>query len=206
MPKRGERAPNVCKGKQFPPEILTPAEVRRLIRACSSRAPTGIRNAALIAALYRGGLRVSEALDLHVKDFDPETAVLRVLNGKGGRSRTVALDDAALTLIERWLDQRKGLGLNGRPVLFSSLKGTRLAANYVRQLLPRLAQRAGIEKRVHAHGLRHSFAAGLMAEGVPVNVISKALGHTSIATTAVYLGHIQPQQVIDTLRARTWNL
>ena len=59
---------------------------------------------------------------------------------------------------------------------------------------------------MHPHGLRHSFAAGLMAEGVPVNVISAALGHSSVATTATYLAHIQPQEVIDTLRSRSWTV
>ena len=62
--------PPTNKGRRFPAELLSPDEVRALLRACSSRAPTGIRNRALIAVLYRGGLRVSEALALHVKDID----------------------------------------------------------------------------------------------------------------------------------------
>ena len=187
-------------------EILTAEEVRALVRACSSRASTGIRNAALIGAMYRGGLRVSEVLALRVKDFDPKTGALRVLHGKGDKARAVALDDAAQTLLQRWLDRRRELGLNGRHLLFPTLAGEPLKTPYIRQLMPRLARRAGIEKRCHAHGLRHSFAAGLMAEGVPVNVISAALGHASVATTATYLGHIQPQEVIDTLRSRSWEV
>ena len=96
--------------------------------------------------------------------------------------------------------------LNGHHPLFPTLSGSRIQTQYIRALLPRLGRKAGILKRVHAHGLRHSFAAGLMAEGVSVGVISKALGHSSIATTALYLDHIQPQQVIDTLRARRASL
>ena len=69
----------VLMSTRFPPEVLTEDEVRGLTRACSSRAPTGLRNAALIAVLYRAGLRVSEALDLRVKDFNPEAGTLRVL-------------------------------------------------------------------------------------------------------------------------------
>ncbi len=68
----------------------------------------------------------------------------------------------------------------------------------------RQARRAGIDKRVHAHGLRHTHAAQLRAEGVDIGIISKQLGHRSIATTARYLDHIAPQQVIDTIRQRTW--
>ena len=92
-----------------------------------------------------------------------------------------------------------------RPVLvFCTLGGRPLTTAYVRAMLPRLARRAGIEKRVHAHGMRHSFASGLAQEGVPMNVIQAALGHSSLATTSRYLAHVAPQQVIDTLRARSW--
>jgi len=199
------RRSSPLRGRRFPIEILTPTEVSALFRACSRRAPTGIRNAALIAVLYRGGLRISEALALYPKDLNGSTGVLRILRGKGGKERTVALDDNALVLIERWKDQRNILGLNNRQPLFSTLKGRPLQASYVRALLPRLGRRAAIEKRVHAHGLRHSFAAELAAEGVPVNVISRALGHASVGNTARYIDHIQPQEVIKVLRARTWS-
>jgi site-specific recombinase XerD len=192
------------RGRRFPAEVLTNEEVSSLVRGCSSRAPTGVRNAALIAVLYRAGLRVSEALGLFPKDLDASLGTLRVLEGKGGKSRTVALDDAALALIGRWLDRRPGLGLKSSQRLFSTLQGTPMQASYIRELLPRLGRRAGIARRVHAHGLRHSFAAELMAEGAPINVISRALGHSSVATTARYLDHIAPQQVIDTLRSRHW--
>ena len=67
-------------------EILTAEEVRALVRACSSRASTGVRNAALIAVMFRGGLRISEALKLRVKDFDPQTGTLRILHLPQGLS------------------------------------------------------------------------------------------------------------------------
>ena len=72
-------------------------------------------------------------------------------------------------------------------------------------MFARLGVKAGIDKRVHPHGLRHCHAAELAAEGVPVNVISRQLGHNSIATTAKYLDHIAPQQVIETIRRRVWH-
>ena len=73
-------------------------------------------------------------------------------------------------------------------------------------IAPRLAKKAGIEKRVHPHGLRHTHAAELREEGVDIAIISRQLGHSSIATTARYLDHIAPQTVIDTVRAREWEL
>jgi integrase len=71
-------------------------------------------------------------------------------------------------------------------------------------MLKRLADKAGIEKRVHPHGLRHTHACELRQEGVDIGIISKQLGHSSTATTARYLDHIAPQAVIDIMRAREW--
>jgi site-specific recombinase XerD len=194
------------KGQRYPAEILTPVEVKPLIRACSGRAPTGIRNRGLIVVLYRGGLRISEALALKLKDLDQDAGTIRVLHGKGDRARTVGLDPTAFAVIERWLDRRSSLGINSRALLFCTLDGKPLATAYVRALLPRLAKRAGIEKRVHAHGLRHTHAAELAREGVPVNVIQAQLGHTSLAVTDRYIRHIAPEQLIEAMRARVWEL
>lgn len=194
------------KGKRYPAEPLTAEEVRKLIKACSSRAPTGIRNRALIVLLYRGGLRISEALALETKDLDRREGTVRVLHGKGDRARTIGLDPTAFSMLERWLDRRAELGINGRRRLFCTLHGEPLAAPYVRALLPRLARKAGIEKRVHAHGLRHTHAAELAREGVPMNVIQAQLGHSSLATTDRYIRHIAPEEVIGAMRARRWEL
>ena len=79
-----------------------------------------------------------------------------------------------------------------------------MAAPYVRVLLKRLAVRVGIDKRVHAHGLRHTHAAQLRAEGVDIAIISRQLGHTSITTTARYLDHLAPRAVIKAMRRRSW--
>jgi site-specific recombinase XerD len=199
LPPRNGRPP-----RRFPPEILTDGEVCRLLGACDGRSATGIRNQALIAVLYRAGLRINEALDLFPKDIDLEHGSIRILNGKGGRPRTVGIDLAAGTLVGRWLAVRAELGLGGRQPVFCTLAGARMGDAYIRVLLPRLARKAGIDKRVHAHGLRHTHAAQLRAEGVDIGIISKQLGHCSIATTARYLDHIAPQQVIETIRQRPW--
>ena len=109
--------------------------------------------------------------------------------------------------MDRWLEVRAKRGINGRNrPLFCTLDGKPVDASYVRRMLKRMASRAGIEKRVHPHGLRHTGARELLSEGVDVGVISKQLGHTSIATTARYLDHISPQRVIDTMRQRSWDL
>ena len=198
------RAVSANKGQRYPAEILTPEEVGALMRAASGRAATGLRARALLALLYRGGLRVSEALALHPKDVDERAGTVTVLRGKGGHRRVVGLDPAAFALIERWADCRRGLGIGARRPLLCTLRGAPLDPSYVRRLLPRLAARAGIAKRVHAHGLRHTHAAELAAEGKPVNLIQRQLGHSSLATTSRYLDHIAPQDVIAAMRDREW--
>ncbi len=85
-------------------------------------------------------------------------------------------------------------------------EGSPIKSAYVRVLLPRLARKAGIEKRVHAHALRHTHAAELMREGVPLNLIQRQLGHRSVATTSRYLDHLQPQEVVDAMQKRDWSL
>ena len=88
------------------------------------------------------------------------------------------------------------LGVNGHAPVLCTLKGKRVSAAYVRALLPRLARKAGIEKRVHAHGLRRTHAAELAREGVPLNVISRQLGHSNVSTTSRYLDHVAPLEVV----------
>jgi site-specific recombinase XerD len=196
------RSPRKPK-RRFPPETLTDAEVRSLLDACPGSA-SGIRNSALIAILYRTGLRISEALDLYPKDVDLDRGAIRVMNGKGGKSRVVGVDRGALAILERWLDVRACCGHNGTRPVFCTASGERLTAGYVRRWLPSLGLRAGIAKRVHAHGLRHTHAAQLREEGVDIGIISKQLGHASISTTAHYLDHIAPWAVVVAIGNRQW--
>jgi len=191
--------------RRRPPEVLSEAEAVALIKACSTRAPTGIRNRALIAVLWRSGLRIAEALALELRDVDLEAGTLRVRHGKGDKSRTVGVDEQTAALLARWLDRRRRLGPGARAPVFCTLEGGRVDPSYVRHLLPRLARKAGIDRRVHAHGLRHTYAAELARERTPINVIRDALGHTSLAVTDRYLRDVAPMHVIDTIRARAWS-
>jgi len=130
-------------------------------------------------------------------------AALYVRQGKGRKARTVGIDDGALAILQLWTGKRRELGLRAW-TLFCTLDGDPVRDTYVRDMLKRIAARAGITKRVHPHGLRHSYASALVREGVPLNVLSKALGHSSSAITSRYLDHIAPADVIALGRSRTW--
>ena len=92
-------------------------ELRELLSKCSRRAPTGIRDRALLVTLYRAGLRISEALHLKPSDIDYADGTIRVLHGKNDKTRTVAVDDGTLAEIRVWLTERSALGINGRAPL-----------------------------------------------------------------------------------------
>jgi site-specific recombinase XerD len=192
------------KGKKFPAEPLSPNEVIQLLDQCSKRAPSGIRNRALLALLWRCGLRCSEALDLEPRDIDASTGLVRVRNGKGGKLRVVKVDSTALALVGHWLAKRTAFGLNGRHKLFPTLQGKPLNARYVRALVARLGRRAGIERRCHPHALRHSHASELAREGKPLHLISQQLGHSDLSTTSRYIAKLSPQELSDGLGDRQW--
>ena len=194
-----------CRGKTYPVEILTPEEVRAMAAQCSTTTSYGIRNRALIVMLYRTGLRLGEVLALQPKDVNLEIGAVTVLHGKGDRMRTVGIDPGADPHIAAWLDRRVAIGLASDAPLFCSLQGRPLTGNTIRDTLRSLARRAGIDKRVHPHGFRHTHAYELMMEGVPIPIIQRQLGHASLATTDTYLAHIAPRQVIETMAKREWN-
>ena len=195
------------KGRKLPPELLTPDEVRALLQACSTSAPTGVRNRALLVTLYRSGLRLEEALALLPGDVDADDGLLRIGQNSGdeqGGGRVAGIDAGALTIVGHWLDVRSALRLPAAAPLFCTLSGGPLQPAYVRQLLPRLAEKAGIRKRVHASGLRYTHAAELAAEGLPVELISAQLGHESLSSTDRYLRRVTSKDRIGQLRRREW--
>jgi integrase/recombinase XerD len=150
--------------------------------------------------MWRCGLRIAEALALELKDVDLDGAVIDVL-GKGDKRRKVGIDDTTAALIARWIDKRASLGYNGKGTpLFCTLAGKTIKQQYVRALLPRLAAKADIERRMHPHGLRHAFAHRLAKEGVSMDVIRDALGHSSLAVTDRYLREVAPVHVLRTMQ------
>lgn len=194
------------KGKRYPPEVLSPDEVHALLGACSVSSSTELRNRALITVLYRAGLRCSEALGLSPKDIGFSTSSIRVLHGKGDRARTVGIDSGALDVLRTWMDERERRGFTHTHPLFCTASGRRVLSSQVRHFIRRLGELAGIEKRVHPHGLRHTHAYELLMEGISIPIIQRQLGHTSLATTDTYLSHIAPKQVIEAIANREWTV
>ncbi len=191
---------------RFPPEVYTQTEIESLIEAAGQCRDSyvGTRNQAILATLYRSGLRCAEVLDLEPHDVVSvnDGYALQVRNGKGGKHRIAGMDAWASQWLSAWLSVRDDVRGAHKAKLFFSPHSGRLAPSYVRKMMPKWRKLAGIAKRVHAHGMRHTLASELRKEGVDVGIISKQLGHAHISTTVRYLDHINPQEVIDAMVAR----
>jgi site-specific recombinase XerD len=203
-------APPTNAGRKLPPEPLAADEVRDLIAAISNRSSSGIRLRALVGILYCSGLRLAESLALYPRDADTQAGIIRVREGKGRKSGTVGIDPAGAGLLDRWLDRRRTLKMTNRHPIFALYEtgklGQPMDPRYVRAALARLAAKAGITKRVHPHGLRHSLAFDMAQRGIPTHQIQQQLRHSSLAVTDRYVRHLMPTDVIAVMRHRDWGM
>lgn len=185
--------------------LLSVDEIRALLRACN-RGPTGARNRALLVLLWRAGLRTAEALALHPADLKARAGNVHVRRGKGGKPRTVGMDPEAFGVVGEWLAARAALGIGPDAPLLCTLDGAPLDSGYCRAMLARVAKRAGVERRVHLHGLRHAHAVQSLREGALLPEVQAQLGHDSLATTGLYLAHVTPEDLAAAARRRApWN-
>ncbi len=183
-PTTGVVRPKLPRGLPHP---LGVEEVRRVLEAPDAGSPTGMRDRALLELLYGSGLRVSELTALDVDDVDLEDGAVRVL-GKGGKEREVPVGRYARDAVAAYLGRvRPGfVSAKSKGALFLNARGGRLTRQSCARLLAGHARRAGLERRVSPHDLRHSFATHLLEGGADVRVVQELLGHASVATTQIY--------------------
>ncbi len=171
------------------PDFLSENEVDGLLSAflCSVKEPLLFRNRAILELLYASGLRVSEAADLTVNSIDFENEMIRVV-GKGSKTRLVPCAHSTVLLLKRYIaDARPLLDVSGTAkYLFLSNNGRRLDRERIWGIVKLAAEIACINKNVHPHTLRHSFASHLLNHGADLRVIQEMLGHASIGTTEIY--------------------
>lgn len=211
--QKGYRAgvPSQNKGKRFPVDILTFEEVEALKDGCNVGI-MGLRNRAALDCLYGTGARVGEFCNLKVRDIDRDTRAFRIYGTKTKNAdRSVGCNADTFASIRDWLDVLETLEIPS-PYAFPCLsvheRGNQIKPAQLRQMIHHLARKAGIEgphtdRRVHPHAFRHSFAAELWREGVDLQLISKALGHSSIAVTQIYINHVAPFEVVEATANRT---
>ena len=176
------------------PSFLTIEEVERLLEAPDLSKPEGLRDRALMELLYASGLRVSELASLNLEQVNLNTNEIRVW-GKGAKERMVLIGKPAAEALSTYLSQGRP-ELSGKKLssaLFLNRYGERLIERGVQRVLEKYANIAGIDKRVHPHLLRHTFATHLLDGGADLRVVQELLGHANLSTTQIYT-HVTKSQ------------
>lgn len=177
------------KPSRFPVTVLTEEEAEKMLVVPDTSTTTGLREKAVLEVLYSTGIRLGELLALQPEDVDFEGGVVRVNQGKGAKDRVVPLGDAASRCLKAYITQ-------GRPYLmpkdreekhlFLSHYGTPLSGVLVERMVRWAARRAGIERQVTPHTLRHTCATLMVRHGAPIQAVSLLLGHTDLTSTQIY--------------------
>lgn len=173
--------------KTLPRSILTPTEVKNLMRVIDTKTAIGYRDRTLFELLYSSGIRRTELRTLTLQDVDYDEGFIRVI-GKGSKDRVVPIGRIACRYLENYIK-------SVRPTLvrapyniwvFLSYRGNQLDENIIAQLAKQYAKKAKIKKNIHCHTFRHSCATSMLRNKADIRVIQELLGHSSLNTTQVY--------------------
>ena len=164
------------------PSVLSPEEVSQLLNFKPKNAQEK-RDLAIIELIYSSGLRVSEAVNVNLNDFEDNKNFLRVL-GKGSKTRLVPVGRYAQNAINDWVVEREKLSTNNN-ALFVNLRGNRISTRSVQERIKNIAIMQGLPP-VNPHMLRHSFATHLLESSGDLRSIQELLGHSSLSTTQIY--------------------
>jgi len=176
------------------PDVLTPEERQILLDQKNLPPVNGLRNHLLIRLMLNTGMRSAEILNLEIKNCDLKTGRVKV-RGKGKRDRTLYLSEDDTALLCQYLDLQN----RSHELVFRSRTGRGIQPRYLRQMVKRVARSLGIEKDVHPHMLRHTFATDLYRQTANLRLTQKALGHSSITTTEIYT-HIVDSELEEAMK------
>jgi integrase/recombinase XerC len=180
-PARDVRAPKA--GRKLP-GVLDVDQVSRLLTLPGEDA-LAVRDRAILELFYSSGLRLAELVSLDVTDVDLADRQLRV-TGKGRKSRDLPVGRHAVEAVRAWLPERARLVQGDESALFVGRRGERLGARAIQARLAGHAGLQGLDRRVHPHLLRHSFASHLLESSGDLRAVQELLGHADISTTQVY--------------------
>jgi integrase/recombinase XerC len=178
------------------PTILSKDDLDALIEAADETTPLGLRNRAILELMYASGVRLSEMVSLSQNqiDLDERTVVVR---GKGNKERMVLLGEPAEAAVRRYVSHGRPQLANGHEdALFLNRDGGRLSGRSIQTVVRKHALKAGLDKHVWPHLLRHSFATHLLDGGAELRVVQELLGHASAQTTQIYTHVTEERQRI----------
>lgn len=169
------------------PVVLTIAEVNLILKQPDVTNKLGLRDKTILEVMYACGLRVSEALDIKCSNIITSDEVIRVF-GKGSKERIIPIGREALKWIEEYLKYSRGqLAISkSEDYLFLNWRGKRLSRMAIWDIINKYSKAAKINKQIHPHIFRHSFATHLLEGGADLRSIQEMLGHADISTTQIY--------------------
>ncbi|MCQ2278094.1 MAG: tyrosine recombinase [Bacteroidales bacterium] len=188
------------RNQQHLPDVLSDEEITAIQSTFDLSLPDQARNSVIIEVLYGCGLRVSELVNLKLSNiYDEEEALL--ITGKGDKQRWVPINQQALRQLKQYiLTVRSQVQPQSgeEKFVFLSRRGHHLTRMFIFKFLKEAVEKAGIQKEVSPHSLRHSFATELVQNGADLRAVQQMLGHSSIKTTEIYT-HISPKILRDTI-------
>lgn len=169
------------------PQVLTVAEVEKLLNQPRTDTPAGLRDKAMLELLYATGLRVSELVSLNVDQVNLEGEFVRCL-GKGSKERVVPMGQVACFYVRTYIENGRGKLIKRatEPALFVNHHGRRLSRQGCWKILKGYVRAANLKKDITPHTLRHSFATHLLENGADLRSVQELLGHADIGTTQIY--------------------
>jgi integrase/recombinase XerD len=181
--------------ERYLPETLNELQVEQFLEKIDTKAVHGLRDRAMIELLYASGLRISELANARLENFNFDERMVRV-TGKGNKTRLVPVGRKACEALAAYLSTERPKMVKPRTSseIFLSERGTKLTTARIWQIVKKHAKRAGLEKNVYPHLLRHSFATHLLSNGADLRIIQEMLGHADISTTQVYT-HVDQQRL-----------
>jgi len=191
-------------GKRKIPVVLTEEEQRSLLDQFNTRYITSQRNKVMFQLMLNTGLRVSEIVSLRWEDVNLTTGKLMVREGKGAKDRTLWVDEGQVEELGEW-KERQGEKVGELPKwVFSTLRegnaGEKMSIQQVWKTFKTYAEKAGIEKDISPHTLRHTFATDLYRETGKIRLVQKALGHADLSTTMIYT-HIVDEELEGAMKS-----
>lgn len=193
--RKGRITASPCDSVDMPrqhsrlPEYLSVTEVERLLSAPDTNTALGLRDRAMLEALYATGLRVSELVGLRLNDINLQHGYLTAF-GKGSKERLVPMGEASMHWVKKYMDDAR-IMLKGRraepPHLFLTVRGSRMTRQNFWVIIKRYALKAGIDRaRIKPHIIRHCFATHLLENGADLRMVQMMLGHADISSTQIY--------------------
>jgi len=166
-----------CKRSRKLPIVFSVDEIQKLFNACSN-----MKHRAIIALMYSTGLRVGEVIALKIKNIDSSRMVINILNAKGGKDRQVMLNQNLLDLLRNYFKQYRP-----KEYLFNGQNSPQYSERSISQFLKNYAEKAGLNKRIYPHLIRHCSFTHLVEAGTDINLIQRLAGHQSVKTTNLYI-------------------